>query len=238
MHRLFKTSRVIAISALGLCAAMTGCRTSAVLKDAAFASCGTSTAYLSGWWADLPSQSPPNHDPFGGYVFAYWVDDQDNVCSGDPGRNGVVGPAVIAAQTLAASAALAANVPITPEQLSAFQQIPMSFRNYEGSGLHFVQFYTTSIRMRADGSVWSNRSDGVYGAPVVTDIGQRSCLTPVAFKVSQGPLLPSFSDTSVQDPVRCRVKVAPVPTAMTKQELAAFHVLDLPHGGDVHDVAP
>jgi hypothetical protein len=225
-----------AVSALSLCAATAGCESAAILADAAFAGCGTSTAYLSGWYANLPAQSQIDADPFGGYVFAYWIDDLGNACSGDPGRNGEVGPAVIPAQTPAARAAIAANAPITPDQLSAFQEIPVPYANYSATGLHFVQFYSTAHRLRSDGSIWTTQSDGIFGATAVTDIGQGSCLRPVAFKVNQTLFLPPNPTSGAQDPARCRIKAMPATAAMSQQELQAFHVVDLPHGLAVHNI--
>jgi len=212
-----------------------GCESAAILADAAFAGCGTSTAYLSGWYADLPAQSQIDYDPIGGYVFAYWIDDLGNVCSGDPGRNGEVGPAVIPAQTPAARAAIAANSQITPAQLSTFQEIPVPYANYSATGLHFVQFYGTAFRLRSDGSIWTTQSNGTFGATTVTDIGQGSCLKPVAFKVNQTVFIPPNPTPGAQDPVRCRVKAMPASAAMSQQELQAFHVVDLPHGLALHD---
>lgn len=227
---------VRAAAALSMCAATAGCESAAILADAAFASCGTSTAYLNGWYANLPSQSQIDMDPFGGYVFAYWIDDLGNVCSGDPGRNGQVGPAAIPAQTSAARAAVAANSPITPEQLSAFQEIPVPYANYSATGLHFVQFYNTAFRQRSDGSIWTTRNNGIFGATTVADIGQGSCLKPVAFKVNQTPFLPPNPTSGAQDPARCRVKAMPTTAAMSQQELQAFHVVDLPNGLAPHEI--
>ncbi len=225
-----------AVAALSICAAAASCESAAILADAAFASCGTSTAYLSGWYADLPAQSQIDYDPFGGYVFAYWIDDLGNVCNGDPGRNGEVGPAVIPAETPAARAAIAANSQITPAQLSAFQEIPVPYANYSSAGLHFVQFYSTAFRLRSDGSTWTTKSNGTFGAATVTDIGQRSCLKPIAFKVNQTVFLLSNPTSGAQDPVRCRVKAMPTTAAMSQHELQAFHVVDLPHGMALHDI--
>src|SRR6185295_8205405 len=101
------------------------------------------------------------------------------------------------------------NSQITPTQLSAFQEIPVSYANYSASGLHFVQFYSTAFRMRSDESIWTTKSNGTFGETVVTDIGQHSCLTPIAFKVNQTPFLPVSSSSAAQDPVRCRVRASP-----------------------------
>jgi hypothetical protein len=221
-----------------ICAIVAGCETAAILTNAAVVGCGTSTAYLSGWWNDAPAQSQIDHDPFGGYVFAYWIDDQGNVCSGGPGQNGQVGPTVIAAQTPAAGAAIAANSQITPAQLSAFQEIPVSYANYSASGLHFVQFYSTAFRMRSDGSIWTTKTNGTFGEAVVTDIGQHSCLAPIAFKVNQTAFLPAPPTSAMQDPLRCRVRASPSTAAMSRQELQALNVIDMPHGGEIHEISP
>jgi len=226
------------VAALSICVALAGCQGAEVLRQVALAGCGTSTAYLNNWWADLPEPAQVDHDPIGGYVFAYWIDDQGNVCSGDPGRNGEVGPAVVAALTPAAGAAIAANAPVAASELSAFQQIPVSFANYSASGPHLIQFYNTTYRTRSDGAVWTSRSNGVFASPIVSDIGQQSCFAPVANKVNQTVFLPSLPTSGTQDPVRCRVKAKPSPSGMSEQELQAIHIVDLPHGGNLRDIAP
>ncbi|MES1157197.1 MAG: hypothetical protein ABUL73_05405 [Alphaproteobacteria bacterium] len=234
LDRLWGRLRVVAV--VCVCALAAQCKSTEVLTQAALASCGTSTAYLSGWWTNPPAQI--DHDPFGGYVFVYWIDNLGNVCSGDPGVSGQVGPAVIPAQTPAASAAIAANAPITQAQLTTFQEIPISYAHYSASGLHFVQFYSTAFRMRADGSIWTTKSNGVFGAPLVADLGHPACIAPIAFKANQASFLPTAAPSGTQDPVRCRIKASPATTTMSDQELQAAHVMDLPHGGDIHEIQP
>lgn len=221
------------VAALGAGLLVPGCETASDLADAALASCSAPVAYLSGWGASLPTA--PDYDPFGGYVFAYWIDDQGNACSGDPGRNGQVGPAVIRAMTPGADAAVATNGPISSTQLSAYQQIPFSYANYGAGGLHFVQFYATAFRARADGAIWTTKSDGVFGRTVVVDMAAPGCLSPTAFKVNALVFPPGGPPSAGQDPQRCRVKASPA-GPMDRQALDGVHVTDLPHGGEVREI--
>ncbi len=219
-----------------LCLSVAGCSTTLVLKDAVLAACGTSTVFLSSWWARVPASPPVQNDPMGGYQFAYWVDDAGNACHGDPGRNGQVGPAVVVAQVPAARNAATAQAAITPQQLAAFQEIPVAFANYAASGPHFVQFNNTLWRGRADGKTFSTRSNGVMSIPAVTVIGSNACYGPVAFKVVQTLFLPTPLPATGQDPARCRVRAMPSGASMTQAELERVDVLGLPHGTEIVEI--
>lgn len=225
---------VAATGALCLCAG--GCASTVVLRDAVFAACGTSTVFMSSWFAQVPAGSVIENDPIGGYQFVYWVDDAGNACHGDPGRNGQVGPAVIAAQLPAARNAAAAQAVITPQQLTAFQEIPVAFANYAASGPHFAQFNNTLWRSRGDGKGFSTRSGGVMSIPAVTSIGSNACFGPVAFKVVQTLFLPSPLPATGQDLGRCRVRAMPSGATMTEADLKKFDVSTLPHGNAIVEI--
>lgn len=223
---------------LVFCLFTSGCQTISVLTEATLYSCGTSTVYLSGWSASVPDKSAISYDPMGGYQFAYWVDDTGNVCHGTPGRNGKVGPAVIDAFKPLAIKSADNQSSVTEEQLKTFQEIPVSFDNYSGSGLHFVQFYNRFLRLRNDGKAY--KTDETFSIPTVMEIGTKSCVTPVAFRV--GPRLPLPQHSAVataqdsQDPTRCEVRVIPTNTSMSEEDRKKYHVLDLMHGSDTFQV--
>jgi hypothetical protein len=219
-----------------LCLFASGCTTTAVLKDAALYSCGTSTIYLSGWWTNAPDRSTIEIDPMGGYQFAYWVDDAGNACHGDPGVNGQTGPAVINAYKPKAVESATNQSSITEEQLKAFQEIPVSFDNYAGSGLHFVQFNNTFWRSRSDGKTFKVNSKGLISIPAVTEIGSKACIAPVAFHSVQTMFLPSQNNAASQDPNRCRVRAMPSRAAMSEEERKKYDVLGLTHGTEIFDV--
>lgn len=219
-----------------LCLSAAGCSTGVVLKDAVLGACGTSTVFMGDWWTRVPASPPVQNDPMGGYQFVYWVDNAGNVCHGDPGRNGQVGPAVVAAQLPAARNAAAAQAVITPQQLEAFQKIPVAFANYSASGPHFAQFNNTLWRGRADGKTFSTRSNGVLSIPAVTNIGSNACFGPVAFKVVQTLFLPTPLPTTGQDPARCRVRAMPSGASMTQADLEKFDVSSLPHGTEIVEI--
>lgn len=124
---------------------------------------------------------------------------------------------------------------ITEEQLKTFQEIPVSFDNYSGSGLHFVQFYNTLMRSRADGKTYS--SDATFSIPTVMEIGTKSCVAPVAFRLNSVLFLPSASTMeTAQDPARCKVLVMPTDTSMSEENRKKYHVLDLKHGTEIFSV--
>lgn len=221
---------------LVLCLFASGCTTTAVIIDAALYSCGTSTIYLSGWWTNVPDKSLIQADPIGGYQFAYWVDDVGNACHGDPGRNGQVGPAVINAYKPKADELATNQSSITEEQLKAFQEIPVSFDNYTGSGLHFVHFYNTFWRSRSDGKTFGVRTDGVISIPTITEIGSKACIAPVAFHSIQTLFLPSQAPATSQDPNRCRVRAMPSDATMSEEDRKKYDVFNLMHGTEIFNV--
>lgn len=47
------------------CLFTSGRQTISVLTEAALSGCGTSTVYLSGWWASVPDKSVISYDPMG-----------------------------------------------------------------------------------------------------------------------------------------------------------------------------
>lgn len=217
------------------CLFASGCQTTSALTQAALYGCGTNTIYLSGWWTSVHDKSVLSYDPMGGYQFAYWVDDAGNACHGDPGRNGQVGPAVISASKPLAYTSANNQSSITEEQLRFFQEIPISFEMYSGSGLHFVQFYNTLMRSRVDGKTFS--SDSTFSIPAVMDIGTKSCVAPVAFRPSRLLFAPSFSAMgTAQDPVRCKIRVMPTDISMSEENRKKYHVLDLAHGAEIFNV--
>lgn len=221
---------------LVLCLFASGCATTEVLKDAALYSCGTNTVYLSGWWTNVPDKSKVEIDPMGGYQFVYWVDDAGNACHGDPGRNGQAGPAVITAYKPKAYELAANQSSITEEQLKTFQEITVSFDNYSGSGLHFVQFNNTFWRSRSDGNTFKANSNGVISIPTVTEIGSKACIAPVSFHAIHTMFLPSQGTATLQDPDRCRVRAMPSGAAMSEEDRKKYDVFDLTHGTEIFDV--
>lgn len=222
---------------LFLCLFAGGCETTAVLKNAAFYSCRTGNVYLSGWWNNVQDQPSIAVDPIGGYQFAYWVDDGGNVCHGDPGRNGQPGPAVITAFKPQAYNAAIYRSSITAEQLKSFQEIPVSFDNYSGSGLHFVQFYNTLWRARGNGETYKLRMDGMNSIPNVIEVGSKACVTPVAYQTAMMAYLSSpVSSVSSQDPNKCKARAMPFAVTMSADERKKYDVTKLPHGSEVYQV--
>ncbi len=214
-----------------------GCETMAVLKDSALYSCGTSTVYLSGWWSNVQDKPSIEVDPMGGYQFVYWIDDSGNVCHGNPGSNGQPGPAVINTYKPQAYALAGNATSITAEQLKAFQEIPVPYDNYAGAGMHFVQFYNTLWRKRADGKTYQLRSDGMSSIPNVIELGNKACVAPVAFQTEMMAFIPLLlSPASAQSPDKCKVRAMPVTVTMSEDDRKKYDVANLPHGKEVYQV--
>ena len=219
------------------CLFAAGCGTTgAVLKDAILASCGTSTIFLTDWWARVPVQQAVENDPMGGYQLLYWIDNAGNVCHGDPGRNGQVGPAVVVAQKAKARDAAVAQAVVTPARLKDFQEIPVPVKNYSAVGLHFAQFDNTIWRTRADGKTFKDNGSGVVSVPTIIEVGSNACSTPVALKVSPAMFVPNSLASTGQDPARCKVRAKPSGATMTDTELAAVDIFALPHGTELFNV--
>ena len=232
-----KFSKTFGFLFLFLCLLVSGCQTMTVLKDSALYNCGTSTVYLSGWWSNLQDKPSIESDPMGGYRFVYWVDDGGNVCHGNPGINGQPGPAVITTYKPQAYAAAISGAVITTEQLNAFQEIPAPYDNYSAAGLHFVQFYNTLWRQRADGKTYQLRSPGMSSIPNVIEVGSKSCVAPVALRAAMMAFLPSpLSSADGQSPDKCRVRAMPAAGTMGEVDRKGYDVINLPHGDEVYEV--
>lgn len=205
-----------------------GCTTTAFLTEAALDRCGTNTVYLNRWQANIPDKPTIDNDPVGGYLLVYWVDDAGNACHGEPGANGQTGPAQIRAYRPQLDTLAARGSPITEEQLKTFQEIPVSFDHYAGSGLHFVQFYNTFARSRADGTILDTRQHGAaVSIPMVAEIGNNACMAPVAFRAA---LEVPASVGTLQGANWCRVRAEPSGAAMSEDNRKRYDVLNLPQG--------
>lgn len=219
---------------LVLCLFASGCTTTAVLTDAALNSCGTNTVYLNSWQTNISDKSTIVDDPMGGYQLVYWVDNAGNACHGDPGVNGQTGPALIHAYRPQLDILAAKGSSITEEQLKTFQEIPVSFDNYAGYGLHFVQFYNTFMRVRADGTILNTwRHGAVASIPIVTEIGNKACIAPVAFRAALEVPIPIATS---QDPNECRVRAMPSGATMSEADRKKYDALNLPHGTEYFNV--
>ncbi|MBI5449814.1 MAG: hypothetical protein HY940_00500 [Gammaproteobacteria bacterium] len=223
---------------LALCLTVSGCATTAVLKDAALAACGSDTVYLSGWWAKAADQQSIQVDPMGGYQFAYWIDEAGNACHGEPGRNGQLGPAVVNAFRQQAYDLASNREVITEQQLKSFQQIPVSYANYSGSGLHFAQFNNTLLRLRSDSTSFKSTTTGVMSIPEVTEIGSKACVAPAAFHVMQTMFVPTMPaiPAGAQDPDHCKLRALPTTAAMSEDQRKQYDAAMLPHGTEIFNV--
>lgn len=226
---------------IGAILLMTGCESTKIITNAIVASCGTSTVYLNSWFARMPNSSTIQFDPMGGYVFAYWIDDQNNVCHGNPGINGHHGPAVIKAFKPQAHELAINQSVVTPTQLRDFQDIPVSYSNYDATGLHFIQFYNNLIRVKSDGKgARFSPLNGEFSIPNIIDIGSMACMAPVALRVnginSAVPLPNLDSSQNIQDPDKCMVRAMPTDISLGEQERIGYDYVNFQHAADLYDV--
>lgn len=229
----------ISILFLISCLLICGCETSKVLTEAIVAECGTSTTYLSGWWTRMPDM-PVQFDPMGGYQFAYWIDDADNVCHGTPGINGQPGIAVIKASKPKAFELAGNESFVTMEQLKAFQEIPVPLDKYQGSGLHFVQFFNNLVRTRNDGkAVKFPVMNGEVSIPNVIEVGKKSCIAPVALRTVNLPLPlpnPLPADLNIQSADMCKVRAMPLEVTMGEEDRKRFDAGNFAQGTKIVEV--
>jgi hypothetical protein len=178
----------------------------------------------------------------GGYLFAYWIDDANNVCHGNPGVNGQPGKAVIKAYNPQARDLAVNNATVTPNQLKAFQEVVVSFNTYVGNGLHFVQTYVNLIRYRDTGqAVKVSGLDGDVSIPNVVNIGDNACLIPILLRTNGFPSPvplpnPAGPNQNTQDPNMCKVRVMPSSLTMTEQERVSFDPDTFQHGTEIFEV--
>ena len=225
------------ISLFVLCLLLSGCQATKVLTPAIVTACGTSTTYLSDWWARVPDPNAIQYDPMGGYQLLYWLDDANNVCHGNPGSNGQPGVAVIKAFSSQAWESAKNESPVTPDQLKAFQAIPVPLDKYLGSGMHFVQFYNTLARNRSDSKAF-RFSNVEISIPNVIEVGQRSCIFPIVLRVTNLASLPSQNppNPNSQDPNICKVRAIPRETTMSEEDRKHYDAGSFPHGTEIFNV--
>jgi hypothetical protein len=222
---------------LMLCLSVNGCEATKVLTPAIVNACGTSTTYLSDWWARVPDNNVVQFDPMGGYQFVYWIDDANNVCHGNPGTNGQTGVAAIRAFNANADDLANHGSTVTPQQLKTFQEIPVLLDKYAGSGLHFVQIYNNLVRDRKDGKAMKFPS-GILSIPNVIEVGQKSCIFPINLRVADTLPLPPFSGDhhSTQSPDKCKVRVMPRETPMSEEDRKKYDAGNFSHGNEIFSV--
>ena len=236
---------VINISArfifLASCILVSGCDTARVITHSIMDGCGTGTVYLNSWFANVPDSSV-SYDPIGGYQFTYWVDDANNVCHGTPGINGRPGMAVIKAYKFKANELATNNASVTMEQLKDFQEIPVSYNNYVGSGLHFVQFFNKLARERSTGqAIKFPGLNGTVSIPNVIVIENMSCTAPIVMRVngvdSASPL-PNLQniDPNAQDPDKCKVRAMPRDRTMSEQDRKLYDAANFSFGTKIYEV--
>ena len=195
------------------------------------ANCGENTIFLNLWFGVGEDKTKTNVDPIGGYLYLYWIDDQGQICHGEPGVNGQPGPAVLIAWTDESYLAIEDGSIITEDQLTDMQTIHFDGENYDGTGLHFAQVAIWKWRASETGIGFSDPGSNFYSIPEVVNVDGEFCLMPVMAKNYseclmgaglQPPDPSSFLEESGSEPGVCQTRVQPVSLNMTIEERVSF----------------
>jgi hypothetical protein len=202
---------------------------------------------LGGFWFNIEgggvSQADkitPQYDPIGGYLFLYWLDDQGNVCSGQPGVSGQPGAVYVSAFKQQARDLANTGATITSSQMMDFQKIPYRVASYmastQASGYHFVQYGNNLIRTRDDGKVYRISAGGLaFSVPLMISLDTTNTLFPMhpdkQVKCSQDFVpLPDLGRPQGQNPDMCGTRALPVSDSMSYPESIKYCLINLPHG--------
>jgi len=179
-------------------------------------------------------------DPIGGYLFLYWVDDQGNVCHGQPGVSGQPGPVYIKAFQQQAYDLAVQTAAITTTQLVDLQKSPYRIDSYisktKASGLHFVQYGGVLWRDRNTGSGYWDRSQIIFSVPLIISVDTSHTLFPY-YPAQQDtcnsgafPLPSSPYQKLDQDPGKCLTRTLPGAESMTYPDSLKYCLVKLPQG--------
>jgi hypothetical protein len=206
------------------------------------------TISLGGFWFNLEGNgiSPADRiaqerDPIGGSLFLYWIDDNGNVCHGQPGVSGQPGPVYVRTFQQQAYDLFIQNANITTTQLVDLQKIPYRVDSYvsktQASGYHIVQYGNVMWRNRSDGSATNLRDIIYFSVPLILSVGTTHTLFPYYpdqqnICNSGGPLkLPSLSPPELgQDPNMCATRAFPKADSMNYQDSLGYCLTKLPQG--------
>lgn len=219
-----------------------------LLTDIFTKSCDKNTVLLSGFWwlavtntstPPVPTQQTPAIDPLGGSLFLYWVDDQGNVCHGEPGASGQPGPYEIPAYNPDAFSAAQQTAVINDEQLRTYQEagfdISPYLKDFKPSGLHFVQFVGWMWQDRQTGKAFIDKARLFYSVPQIGVVNKPFCFLP-AYPAKEGvcdmptPLKPSAAYNTMQHPSLCQKRAFPTTDASFAEERVKYCLSALPHG--------
>ena len=205
---------------------------------------------IDGFWFNIEgggvSQADkitPQYDPIGGYLFLYWLDDQGNVCSGQPGISGQPGAVYVPAFKQQAWDLADMGATITSSQMMDFQKIPYRVASYitrtQASGYHFVQYGNRLIRTRQDGKLYRlGGGDLGFSVPLILSIDTSNTLFPfhpdkqvMCSPGGGGSVpLPNSGRPEGQNPEMCKARALPVSESMNYQDSVKYCVINLPHG--------
>jgi hypothetical protein len=205
------------------------------------------TISLGGFWFNIEgggvssaNKTIPEIDPIGGYLFLYWVDNQGNVCHGQPGVSGQPGAIYVNAFQQQAYDLSTNSANITPAQLVDLQKIPYRFDSYvsgtQASGLHFVQYGNVMWRSRADGTASRYKGTVFFSVPLIISVDTTHTLFPYYpdkqnICNSETLPLPSFPTTGpAQDPNKCATRAFPSVDSMSYQDSLSYCLVKLPQG--------
>jgi hypothetical protein len=202
--------------------------------------CPLNKVTLNDFWIETTNQTI-SLDPLGGYIFLYWVDNNGNACHGEPGVNGQPGPIVIKAFSQQAWDAAQTNSFISEEQLKQWQEFIYANEKYRVSGYHFAQFDNIIWRNRADGRVIMDRTFHSFSKPVIVNLENTVCLSPVYFAKDgncakyNGMLIPQIITGNQQHPTIGLSRSFPQNSSLNENVLMNYCILKLPHGLEISE---
>jgi len=202
---------------------------------------------LGGFWFNVEGngvsdedRTHPELDPVGGYLFLYWIDDQGNVCHGQPGVSGQPGAVYVNAYQGEVYSRAQQGWFITSTQLVEWQTIPYRIDSYvsetQASGPHFVQYGNVMWRTRADGSSFINKGTVVFSVPQIVSVDTTNTLFPYSHDKghscnSESVPLPSIPTSGPrQDPNRCGTRIFPSTDTLSYADSLSYCLVRLPQG--------
>jgi len=82
----------------------------------------------------------------------------------------------------------------------------------------------------------NSRSLAMIPVPDIIEIGGKSCIAPVAFRVSMmAPLTLPLYPATAQSPDKCKVRAMPAAATISEED-NRYDVTNLPHGNEVYEV--
>lgn len=135
------------------------------------------TINLKDWWKDVATSVEIGVDPLGGAIYLFWLDDEGNICHGDPGTTGQPGLVLIMPSNFGELRTLRrSDATITIEELARLRNDTYDIGLYTGQGMHFVIYRNQIWRERSVGMVFEDFANIQSSYPI--DVNLSDYITP------------------------------------------------------------